>query len=234
LSSLLRVEGALECTIVSRVNRFVVEVEVGGFPERAHINNTGRLPGLLASGRRGYCLKRDGGKTRYRLFAIEDADGEAALIDTQLQMRGFEQALGRGLIPWLRGCSVARRAPRVGKSVLDYLLDCGRPVYAELKSAVLRLEGDLAAYPDPASSRGRRHVEVLTRLAERGAGAALVFVAAMPRVKGFTLNVEADPVLPSLVRQAELKGVLVKALSMYYSPATSEVVLSNPDLPVHI
>ncbi|MET1128889.1 MAG: DNA/RNA nuclease SfsA [Thermoproteota archaeon] len=234
MPSLLRVEGALECTIVSRVNRFVVLVEAGGSSEKAHINNTGRLLGLLAPGRRGYCLRRDAGRTRYRLFAVEDVGGEAALIDTQLQMRSFEHALGRGLIPWLRGCSIARRAPRVWGSVLDYLLDCGRPVYAELKSAVLRLEGDLAAYPDPASNRGRRHVEVLARLAEEGVGAVLVFVAAMPRVKGFTLNVEADPILPSLVRQAELKGVLVKALSMHYSPASSEVVLGNPDLPVHV
>ncbi|MEM4595279.1 MAG: DNA/RNA nuclease SfsA, partial [Thermofilaceae archaeon] len=44
---LLDLPPAVEGRIIRRVNRFVVEVVVGGLVERAYINNTGRLSELL-------------------------------------------------------------------------------------------------------------------------------------------------------------------------------------------
>ncbi len=228
---LLRVENIVECRVVERLNRFVVLVERNGL-EKAHINNTGSLRGVLVKGRRGYCIPWRGGKTRYRLVAIEcPGYHEAALIDTWLQMRGFEISVENNYLPWLRGCRVAKRNPRAGSSLLDYLLECsGQEVYAEIKSATLRLPGDKASYPEPASLRGRRHVEELTRLALQGTGALLVFIAGIPGAKGFRINEEADPLLPELLENAVRAGVTVKALSMTYNPEDSSVVLDNPDL----
>ncbi len=230
---LLRVENVVECRVVERLNRFVVLVERNGL-EKAHINNTGSLRGVLVEGRRGYCIPRRGGKTRYRLIAIEcPGYREAALIDTWLQMRGFEISVENNYLPWLRGCRVAKRNPRTGSSLLDYLLECnGQEVYAEIKSATLRLLGDKASYPEPASPRGRRHVEELTRLALRGARALLVFIAGIPGAKGFRINEEADPLLPELLENAVRAGVMVKALSMTYNSGNNAVILADPDLAI--
>ena len=230
---LLRVENVVECRVVERLNRFVVLVERNGL-EKAHINNTGSLRGVLVEGRRGYCIPRRGGKTRYRLIAIEcPGYREAALIDTWLQMRGFEISVENNYLPWLRGCRVAKRNPRTGSSLLDYLLECnGQEVYAEIKSATLRLPGDKASYPEPASPRGRRHVEELTRLALRGTRALLVFIAGIPGAKGFRINEEADPLLPELLENAVRAGVMVKALSMTYNSGNNAVILADPDLAI--
>ncbi len=115
---LLRVENIVECRVVERLNRFVALVERNGL-EKAHINNTGSLRGVLVKGRRGYCIPRRGGKTRYRLVAIEcPGYHKAALIDTWLQMRGFEISVENNYLPWLRGCRVAKRNPRAGSSLL--------------------------------------------------------------------------------------------------------------------
>ncbi|MCX8125784.1 MAG: hypothetical protein N3E40_01380, partial [Dehalococcoidia bacterium] len=46
------VPGIIGCQIVRRTNRFVVEVELGGRIWPAHINNTGRLDGLLEAGQK--------------------------------------------------------------------------------------------------------------------------------------------------------------------------------------
>ena len=106
-------------------------------------------------------------KTDYRLFSIRE-NALGAIIDTQLQMKNFERALEARFIPWLRGCRILRRNPRLGRSLIDYLLECdGEPVYVEVKSAVLRKE-KYAMYPDCPSSRGRRQIRGLTNHVEKG------------------------------------------------------------------
>lgn len=216
--------------IKTRVNRFVVEVIVEGKVERAYINNTGRLTELLVKGRRCYCLRKSAGSTSLRLIAIDDDEG-AALIDTAIQMRAFERALERGELHWAR-CSIMARNPRLGGSVLDYLLDCGGElVYAELKSAVLR-DGVFAAYPDCPTLRGRRHIIELVRHAEQGGRALIVFVAALQRVTAFRPFERGDPEIPRLLREAAASGVEIRAISMHYDPIRSVILLDNSDLPV--
>jgi len=115
------------------------------------------------------------------------------------------------------------------------VLSCGgEKVYVEVKSATLRLPGNLAAYPEPASMRGRRHVQELTQLARRGGRAMLVFIAGIPGARGFTINTEADPLLPRLLEEAMRAGVDVRALSIIYDPRGSAVVLENPLLPIEL
>ncbi len=221
-----------ECIILSRRNKFVVEVLVGEDTSTAYLANTGKLQELVAPGRKGYCVRRERGRTKYRLLAVEDR-GFAALIDTAVQELVFKTMIDRGLIPWLAGCSVAGRNIRVGSSVLDYMLLCrGEKVFVELKSAALRGPRDTAMYPDTPSGRGRRHVAELIRLAEKGVKTLLVFMAAFPGAKAFTPNRSVDEKLYELVKQAVSKGVLVKAIGIHYDPGRMSVVLESTDLPV--
>jgi sugar fermentation stimulation protein A len=218
--------------VVARRNRFVVEVRVEGRVERAYTNNTGRLSEYMVAGRRCYCLRRSGGATSLRLIAFEDSGG-AALIDTAIQMRAFEVALERGLLPWAP-CRISSRNPRLRGSVLDYLLDCGgEPVYTELKSAVLR-DGAYASYPDCPTLRGRRHVSDLIAHVQAGGKGLIVFVAALPGVSAFRPYERGDPEVARLLREARKVGVLLKAISMHYRPEASQVVLDNPDLLVEV
>lgn len=221
-----------ECIILGRRNKFVVEVLVGEDTSTAYLSNTGKLQELVVPGRRGYCVRRERGKTGYRLLAVEDK-GFAALIDTVAQELVFKTMVDRGLIPWLAGCSVVGRNVRVGSSVLDYVLLCqGEKLFVELKSAALRGPHDTAMYPDTPSARGRRHVAELIRLAEKGVRTALIFMAAFPGAKAFTPNRNVDEKLYELVKQAVSKGVLVKAVGIHYDPERMSVVLENTDLPI--
>lgn len=229
---LVELPDPFRCEILGRRNRFVVEVSVEGEPTLAHISNTGRLTDFLTRGRRGYCLPKGGGVTKFKLIAVEDR-GKAALIDTGLQMQAFESALKRKLIPWAP-CRIIARAPRLGSSRLDYLLECGpHRVLAEVKSAVLR-EGFYAMYPDCPTLRGRRHLSEIAEYARKGGKALIVFIAALPDVKAFKPYVEGDPEIPRLLATAAEAGAAVKALSMHYEPSTSRILLDNPDLPVLI
>ena len=230
---LLGLAGVVPCTIVRRVNRFVVEILVSGRGARAYINNTGRLSEYLVEGRKGFCLRSSGTKTKYRLFAVEDM-GSAALVDTRLQMSAFEKAVELSLLPWLEGCAVRRRDYRLGESVIDYMLSCPRGDFlVEVKSAVLR-QGDYAMYPDCPTQRGRRHIAALTSYVRSGGRAAIVFIAALPYVRAFKPYAEGDPEILSLLREAASSGVLIKALAMHFDPALSAIVLDDPDLTVEL
>ena len=222
-----------QCTVLSRVNRFVVEVRIGSEAVKAHINNTGRLADVIVRGRRGYCVGLE--KPRrllYRLFAVEYSGGYA-VIDTQLQEKAFMNAVEAGLIPWLRRCSVAGRRPRALGEVFDFALKCGsRSGVVETKSAVLMGPEGYAMYPDCPTERGRRHIRKLIEYTATGGWALLVFIAALPNVKGFKPNAEADPEVARLVRRAVTAGVTVKSIGLAYNPANHTVYMYNPDLPV--
>ncbi len=229
---LLTVENPIGCRIVQRLNRFVVEVQVEGRSHRAWINNSGRMHDLLVVGRSAFCVRREpGGKTDYRLFAIHEGQ-LAALIDTQLQMRAFEQCAERELLPWLGGCHELRRNARLNQSVIDYLLKCrDGEAYLEVKSAVLR-NGRYAMYPDCPSRRGRKHIGELTRHSLRGKRAYVAFIAALHGIEAFQPNLVADPNLAEMLLQAKQAGVELRCVGMYYCPQSTSIRLFDPDLPV--
>jgi len=220
--------------ILERLNRFTVMVEVGGRESLAFLQNTGRLLEYVVRGRRGFCIpvKRPG-KLPRRLFAILE-DDLAAIVDTHLQSRAFEEAVKQGLVPWLRDCRILRRDIPLAGTRIDYLVSCELgDMLLELKSAVLRL-GNHASYPDCPSSRAVRQVKGMLEHIERGGRAVILFIAALPHVRGFKLNHEADPALCEFITRAHEAGLEVRAVQMAYEPTGSSIILLNSDLPIEI
>lgn len=230
----LKIQNPRECRIIERLNRFVVKIEISGNACRAHINNTGRLSEFMARGRKAFCYpSKSLTKTDFKLFAVVEG-GLAALIDTQLQMRAFENALSAGLIPWLEQCRLIKRNAKLGTSLIDYLLGCrNRKVFLEVKSAVLR-EHQQAMYPDCPSERGQKHTREISDYVRTGGKAFILFMAALPKVKAFKPNAEADPQLSKLLGEAARIGVDVRAIGLYYNPKDSGVYLYNPDLDIKL
>jgi sugar fermentation stimulation protein A len=222
----------VECIIIKRLNRFTVKTILDQKEVLVHITNTGRLKEFLVHGRRGYCYRINGPKLKYRLFAIED-QGYGALIDTSMQEKIFEFMVKNNMIPWLKNCVLAKRNPRLDNEVIDYLIACDHEkAYVELKSAVLRVDEVYAGYPDCPTIRGRRQIKALIKHVENNGRAFIVFVAALPGVKGFKPYSEGDHMVAELLKEASIKGVVLKAVNLYYSPDTREVIVENTDLPI--
>jgi sugar fermentation stimulation protein A len=231
---IIKIRNAVECRVVKRLNRFVVEIAVGDANYHASINNTGRLKQFLVEGRTAYCLpQKKGHKTDYKLFAVKDGN-TGAIIDTRLQMNTFERLLNKGLIPWLKGCTFIRRDARLKGSVIDYLLECnGSDFYLEVKSAVLR-NGSSAMYPDCPTARGRRHIAELTEYVRAGGRAAILFIAALDEVNSFKPDKDSDPELYYLLVKAVQAGVQTRAINMVYQPEDSYIYLAEADMTVLI
>ncbi|MGB9826957.1 DNA/RNA nuclease SfsA [Thermosphaera chiliense] len=227
----LKLEGLVKAWLRKRVNRFTVEVEVDGSPVKAHLTNTGRLQEYLVNGRKSLLARIKGPRLSYRLIAVEDGDGYA-VVDTISQQRVFESLVRDNSIPWLKDCFIVKRNYRIEGEVIDYLIEChGLQRLVELKSSVLRTVDNYASYPDCPTDRGVRQIETLARFAEKYKP-LVVFIAALPRVKGFKPFCRGDPRILEAVMNASMKGVVFKSINTYMVDESGWIVLENPDLPV--
>ncbi len=226
---ILNVDPLIECRFLERRNKFVVSVETEAGVQDAYISNTGRLQQILLPGRRLLCKPKERGRLPYVVIGAELGD-HYAIVDTRLHEKVFELSFKRVLIPWLPRCEEIKRAPRFGKSVLDFLIPC-QDLYIELKSAVYLSNDGCGSYPDAPTNRGERHIRDLIEIKRMGFNSALVFVVSIPGARCFKVYKDMSPEISDLVKKAYDKGVLVKAMAIHLKP-DGWVVLDNPDIPV--
>jgi sugar fermentation stimulation protein A len=92
-----------------------------------------------------------------------------------------------------------------------------RPLWLEVKSATLA-EGGVARFPDSVTQRGRRHLELLTKLRRQGARAALLFVIQRADCDVVEPADEIDPEYGRTLREAFDRGVEIFAVRSRVSP----------------
>ena len=116
------------------------------------------------------------------------------------------------LAPFVEYTSVRREAT-LDRSRIDFLLSARDrpPCWLEIKSVTL-LNSGTAQFPDAPTVRGLRHVLELTRAAERGDKAAVLFVVQRDDAHDFTPHDKADPAFGQALRQAAKAGVAMHAL----------------------
>ena len=146
-------------------------------------------------------------------------------------MAQVHQAFESGRLPQFAGYDTLAREVTYGESRLDIAIDgpLGR-CYIETKSVTL-VENGRGLFPDAPTSRGTKHVGSLSRAADEGHRAAVVFVVQREDVRAFAPNYDADPEFGVALRMAVENGVEVYA---YRCGATTEGVELADELPVRL
>ncbi len=221
------INGVELCKIIKRLNRFVVLVEHNNHIYRALLRNTGKLYGIIEPGKHAVCTWKKQGKTHFNLIGVIDVDDSIAIVDTNLQEKIFMKSIEKGYLHEFKKCKVVKRNPRIGNSRLDFLLECrGKPVYIELKSAVMRGEdGVTAQYPDTPSDRGVRHMLLLLDLRRKGYRPYLIFISGLPNVKRFAPNYKVDPRLRDIVPKLRDNGVGVLSYRLHGEIVNNDLYL---------
>ena len=195
---------------LSRPNRFIAHVEIGGKEEIVHVKNTGRCRELLQPGAEVWCQESSNPnrKTKYDLITVRKGD---RLINMD------SQAPNTAAGEWLRGGGLGRienlKAEAFhGDSRFDFsFLKDGQQCFLEVKGVTLETDG-VCAFPDAPTERGAKHLRGLTALAREGFGAYVLFVIQMPDVKYLHPNDATDPAFAAALREAAENGVTVLAM----------------------
>ena len=208
---------------LSRPNRFIAHVEIGGEAQVVHVKNTGRCRELLTPGAQVWCQESDNPnrKTKYDLIAVRKGDRLINMDSQAPNIAAYEwlRSGGLGEIENLKAESFQ------GDSRFDFsFTKDGKPCFLEVKGVTLEQDG-VCAFPDAPTERGVKHLKGLTRLAREGYGAYVLFVIQMPDVKYLHPNDATDPAFGAALREAKDAGVQILAMDCAVTESTMEIRL---------
>ncbi len=215
--------------LLRRYRRFLADVELAdGTTVTAHIADPGRLPGLAVPGARVW-LSHDPAPHRRLAWTVRlmEQHGQLVAVDSRNPNRLVREALAAGDLD-LGPVRRIRPEPSPGRGTrLDFLLerDDGRRLWIEVKGITWNRGGGLAAFPDAPTTRGRRHLEVLARLAADGEATLLLFVAQRADVDRFAVAADVDPAYGDAFARARTAGVQVAVRRCHIN--LEEIVLDD-------
>jgi sugar fermentation stimulation protein A len=154
-------------------------------------------------------------RTREDLVGVVH-DGTNVSIDSNVANRVIGRTL-RGERGNARGPNPWRREVSWGGVRLDFGRfepEAGEPVeLLEVKSSNLKV-GTSALFPDAPTTRGVRHLQALSRAAERGLRSRVVFAVQRVDVTEFRPNRYLDPRFARTLDAAFAAGVVVEAVTL--------------------
>ncbi|AKG91892.1 sugar fermentation stimulation protein [Geoglobus ahangari] len=189
----------VEGRLVRRLNRFVLEVEVNGRVERAHLRDSGRLTELMKPGNRVLMRPKKRERTSHEVFVIYDVH-VPVVVNSSLHSDIAAEILGG------EGYRIEGREVKVGSSRIDLLVSRdGAAKLVEVKGCTLVRDG-VALFPDAPTERGVKHVR---EIAERGG--MILFLVMRSDARIFMPNHETHPEFAKVLREAYESGVDVRA-----------------------
>jgi sugar fermentation stimulation protein A len=210
--------------LLRRYKRFFADVETpDGETLVTHCPNPGSMLGLATPGLEVRCSVSDNPRRKLSHTLEMVRVGRAWVGVHTTRANGIAAlALASGHLPALAGYTEIRREVAVGDGArLDFRLSGHakdpRPAFVEVKSVTLA-RGRAARFPDSVTERGRRHLEVLTRLRAEGARACLLFVVQRADCAWVEPADEIDPAYGRALRDAAAAGVELFALRTRVSP----------------
>lgn len=195
---------------LARPNRFIAHVEINGRMEVCHVKNTGRCKELLPMGAEVWCEQatNPNRKTKYDLITVQKGD-RLINMDSQAPNIAAGEWLSAG---GLGQVEAIRPETFHGDSRYDFsFVKDGKTCFLEVKGVTLENDG-VCAFPDAPTDRGAKHLRGLTKAAQDGFGAYVLFVIQMADVKYLHPNDITDPEFGKALREAAAAGVQILAV----------------------
>ncbi|MBQ9112047.1 MAG: DNA/RNA nuclease SfsA [Clostridia bacterium] len=223
----MRYNNIVSARFVSRPNRFIAMVDIGGEVCTAHVKNTGRCRELLTSGCEVWLDVSDNlqRKTKYDLIAVKkQRDGLPDLIinmDSQIPNAAVCEWLPRSGL--FSADAVLRREVNYGSSRFDIRVEDGqRKAFIEVKGVTLEQNG-IAMFPDAPTQRGIKHLTELANSLRDGYEAYVVFVIQMKGVHEFRPNDITHKAFGDSLRRAASEGVRIIAVDCNVTPDSIKI-----------
>ena len=209
-------------TFISRPNRFIANVDVGGEIKVCHVKNTGRCRELLTPNAKVILERSDAParKTEYDLIAVYKGD-MLINIDSQAPNKVFGEWTKR--VTFFKNVTLIKPEFTYGKSRFDFYIEAdGKKILAEIKGVTLE-DGGAVLFPDAPTERGVKHVKELIKAKAEGFDSYLFFVIQMRNCRYFTPNRMTHPEFADALLEAKKQGVEIFALNCEVDEASLEI-----------
>lgn len=203
---------------IERVNRFLGKVRLpdeGSVP--VHVRDPGRLEEILYEGNEVLLKTVDDEKrkTDYDLIAGK-VDEDWILVNSGYHREIAETILEDEEIDPFEDIISYEAEQTLGESRMDFLVESGEgEIWMEVKGCTLAREGT-ALFPDAPTKRGRRHVDELNDVLEKGGSAALMVLVFRPDAECFAPNEDTDPRFTASFWRAVGNGLDVHPMVLEY------------------
>lgn len=212
---------------ISRPNRFIAYVEIGGRTEKVHVKNTGRCRELLTDHAVVY-LNKTGNPNRsttYDLVAVEKGN-RMINMDSGAPNKAVEEWLLAGGLK--EDISLVRPETKFQNSRFDFYVEAAdKKIFIEVKGVTLEQQ-DAALFPDAPSQRAVKHVNELTEAVRQGFEAYIILVIQMENVKYFMPNRRTQPEFADALLNAEKAGVHILAYDCKVTPDSMKMHMPVP------
>lgn len=191
------IEGPLiNATFISRPNRFVVIVKINNNLFKSHLADPGRLKELLIPNANLLVKEiknRLDRKTKFSTIMVFHNGYYISLVST-LPNKFVKEALVKRELPILREYKIVSAEYTIGNHRIDFLLKNpeSEDFFLEVKSVTLSEEG-IAKFPDAITTRGLKHIKLLTGMVKAGKNAGILFVCQRSDVNFFKPMWGRDP-----------------------------------------
>ena len=201
---------------LSRPNRFLAHVQIGGETQVVHVKNTGRCRELLPPGAQVWCQHSDNParKTAYDLITVRKGD-RLINMDSQAPNAAVKEWLAGG---GLGDVSELKAESKWGTSRFDFsFTKDGKKCFLEVKGVTLEEDG-VVRFPDAPSERAIKHMEELIESRKSGYRAMVIFVIQMEGIFEVRGNATTHPKFATTLQKAKDAGVEVLFLCCRVMP----------------
>ncbi len=217
---------------LERPNRYLAQVEINGEEVLAHVPDPGRLPGLMIPKRKVRLIHKpsETRKTQYTLALVRHQNLWVSVYPVFANTL-VKDGLTKNKIKCLGEFDSFSAEVKQGASRFDFcLIKDGKETYVEVKSVSL-VEKTVGKFPDAPTERGRKHVEELIQLKQKGVGAVVLFVSQRSDTRSISPNNEIDPKFGEALRRAQDAGVGLFGINCR---VTASSISLNKEIPVDI
>lgn len=222
----MKYENIEKARFISRPNRFIANIELGGEEHVCHVKNTGRCRELLVPGAEIFVQRFAPSQKRKTLFDLIAVRKGNRLInmDSQIPNRVFLEWAEKG--SFLPDIGNIKPESTYKNSRFDFRFERGgKTCYAEVKGVTLE-ENGVVMFPDAPTERGVKHIFELMDCVKCGFEAHIIFVIQMEGVRHFTPNRKTHPEFADALELARDAGVNIHAYDCTVVP--DEITLRSP------
>ena len=203
-----------EGVLIKRYQRFFAEIQHPNQTITAHIANTGSMKSLLLPGAHGLSSYVAGPQRKldWSLKLIRLPHGALACVDTSLPNKIVHEALESGVIQTIPlGSVIHPEQVAVPGTRLDFRIQFpdGQMGWIEVKNVTLIEPSSphTAQFPDAVSSRGLKHLNVLSSLCAQGDRAIILYLVNRTDAHHFKSAQHIDPKYALALEKALHSGV---------------------------